>query len=94
MGLQRIQIEGDALEVVGALYKNDETLGRYGQIITDTKRLLDQFQESIVLHVRREANGAAHTLAQLALTLGKDRIWVEDFPPCMLSHEIRDIFDI
>jgi hypothetical protein len=35
-----------------------------------------------VLHVRREANQAAHYLAKYALK-NLDSIWVEETPPCI-----------
>jgi hypothetical protein len=37
-------------------------------------------------YVRREGNGAAHALAQLAVSSSLDRTWVEGFPKCI--HEI------
>ena len=57
------------------------------------KLLIKHFQEYAVFHVKRGANGAAHTSAKLALTLGDDRMWVEDFPPCMLSCVAHDMSD-
>jgi hypothetical protein len=30
--------------------------------------------------VHREANGEAHKLAKLALSLGENKVWREDFP--------------
>jgi hypothetical protein len=55
-------------------------------IMVDTKQILQRFQEYEVVYIKREANSAAHSLAKLALTLGGNRVWREDFPACM--HDI------
>jgi hypothetical protein len=51
------------------------------------QQLLQRFSEFSVQYVRREANGAAHKLAKLALSLGEDKIWRDDFP----FHFISDV---
>lgn len=80
MGLSKVVLEGDALEVVGALCNEDGVLGRYGPIIQDIKASLGFFQDVVVQHVKRDANGEAHRLAKLALTFEDNRVWREDFP--------------
>jgi ribonuclease HI len=83
MGFQQVHMEGDSLEVVQALSREDFTWGRYGPLINDAKLLLQHVQKWEVSHVRRTANEAAHTLAKLALTMSEERLWTEDFPSCV-----------
>jgi hypothetical protein len=56
MGFHPIDLEGGAQEIVDALGKVDECCGRYGSIITDTRKLLTYFQSSTVKHVRAVAS--------------------------------------
>lgn len=72
--ITKIILEGDALEIVQALRKEGDAWGLYRQVLNDTKYLLQRFQEHCVNHVGREANGAAHNLAKLALSLGEDKV--------------------
>jgi hypothetical protein len=39
-----------------------------------------------VHYIHHEANRVAHRLAKLALTLGMDKVWRDEFPKCM--HDI------
>jgi hypothetical protein len=83
LGLRKIILEGDALEIVGVLNKEGVSYGKYGQVLNDTKFQLGRFQKYVVRHVGREINRAAHALAKLALSLGSNRLWREDFPSCL-----------
>jgi hypothetical protein len=58
----------------------------YGMITMDAKHKLQTFSEYEVVHVLRAANCAAHSLAKLALTIGENRVWRENFPACM--HDV------
>jgi hypothetical protein len=86
LGATYLELEGDALEVVHALNSSELCWGRNGPVLNDTKLLLQNFNDWKVLHVHRGANGAAHSLARLALFSGVDHIWYDNFP--MLVHEI------
>lgn len=59
-------LEGDALEVVNNL-KQEYCWNRYGQLIEDTRVILNRLQFWDVGHVGREANEAAHCLTKVAL---------------------------
>jgi hypothetical protein len=73
-------LEGDAKQIVQALRSSDGGRCSYGLIIEDMQQLLQRFQEYAVHFVRREANGEAHKLAKLALSIGENRVWMDDFP--------------
>jgi ribonuclease HI len=86
LGLNNVLLEGDSLEVVQALCKEDSTWGRYGALISDAKLLLQHVQNWTVCHVKREANEVAHKLAKLAFSFSEERLWREDLPMC-----VRDV---
>jgi hypothetical protein len=73
-GIQKLLLEGDALQIVQALNSDTGEWAPYGMITMDAKQKLQTFQEFNVVHVPREANRAAHCLAKLALTLGENRV--------------------
>jgi ribonuclease HI len=80
VGIRKIILEGDANQIVQALRSIDGGRCSYGLIIEDMQQLLWRFQEYTVHFVRREANGEAHKLAKLALSLGENRVWTDVFP--------------
>jgi hypothetical protein len=57
--------------------------GCYGTLINDAKLLLQSVSQWSVCHVNHTRNMAAHKLAKLALSLGEERLWREDYPLCV-----------
>jgi ribonuclease HI len=80
LGIRKIILEGDANQIVQALRCTDGGRCSYGLIIEDMQQLFRRFVEHSVQFVRREANKEAHKLAKLALSLGENKVWREDFP--------------
>jgi len=68
LGFPLITLEGDAREMVMALTREDEGLGRYDSLILYAKEVLKCFHAWEVSHVRREGNRAARHLAELAIS--------------------------
>jgi hypothetical protein len=48
--------------------------------VNDAIRLLSRIPNWSVLHVKRNANEAAHALAKLALGRREEKIWRDNFP--------------
>jgi hypothetical protein len=92
MGYNDVILEGDALEVVQALNREDFLCGRYGAFINDARCLLQQVQNWKVCHVKRVANEVAHKLAKLAFSFSEERLWTEDFPRCVRELVIAESF--
>jgi ribonuclease HI len=84
LGFQRINLEGDSLITVKALNKDQSCSSSYGQLINDIRVCLSSFLFHTVSHVSRQANNAAHVLAQYALALSSDLVWKEECPPPIL----------
>ena len=57
LGLRRIVLEGDALEVISVLKQDDSWIGTYGSILTEEKQMLSTCTEWQVQHVQRHCNG-------------------------------------
>jgi hypothetical protein len=83
LGFNDVLLEGDSLEVVQALCKEECIWGRYETLINDSKLLLQQVHAWKACHVKRSANEVAHRLAKLALTMCEERLWREDYPLCV-----------
>jgi hypothetical protein len=68
--------------VVLALNAHQQPPNYVGSIIQDCISIKGSFRSLNFLHVRREANQAAHYLAKYALK-NLDCIWIEETPPCI-----------
>jgi hypothetical protein len=68
LSLNSLILEGDALEVVLALQRDDEGAGSYGSLIVDTRAVLSGVRSWVIQHVGRDGNMAAHHLAKLAVS--------------------------
>jgi hypothetical protein len=80
-------LEGDALEVVQAFNREESWWGSYGAVIQAAKQQLEGIQEWKMKHVPRGANGEAHKLSKLALSLANEQLWETDFPECIVPRE-------
>jgi hypothetical protein len=76
-----ITLEGDSLEVVLALRRKDLDNMSYGHLIHDTRVCFSFFNSLDIVHVRRDANKAAHVLAHCASSQMLDQVWLEECPP-------------
>jgi hypothetical protein len=75
MGFTHVVSEGDALLIVEAMGSKSPCPRYFGQLIENTRIVLQDFQAYKVIHVKRQANQAAHVLATLALSQLLDFVW-------------------
>ena len=80
LGIRKIILEGDSLQVVHALQASNGGQFVIGPIVEDARHLCRQFSDFEVKHVLRGANGEAHRLAKLALSQEGYTIWRDNFP--------------
>ncbi|KAJ0024258.1 hypothetical protein Pint_07327 [Pistacia integerrima] len=85
IGINQIILEGDALQVVNDLLRDEENWGQAGLISMDTKVLSRNFLTFSVHHVKRASNVIAHTLAKNALTIDDVLVELEEVPNCIGS---------
>ncbi|XP_059428496.1 uncharacterized protein LOC132162251 [Corylus avellana] len=86
LGIEKLMLEGDALNMVTGVKSNFFHMGRYGQIFKDIKSLLSTFLIWECHHVCRSGNRAAHELAKEACKQVVEKSWSFVIPRC-----IRDI---
>jgi hypothetical protein len=86
LGLQRIILEGDSLQVVNTLKAEGLNWSISGQIVEDAKGVLRTFLSWQVYQTKREGNSSAHGLAKEAVHRVIDRVWIDSIP-----ESIRDI---
>ena len=82
MSFLNLIAESDASNVVLALNAHQQSSNYVDSIIRDCISFKGSFRSLNFLHVRREANQAAHYLAKYALK-NLDCIWIEETPPCI-----------
>lgn len=83
-GLNKMDIENDALQIISAVLESSVNRSPMGPIIEDVKFLLTLIAEASVAHIRRQANSVAHQLARYALHTGGDFTWFNE-PPLIIS---------
>lgn len=83
--VQDIILEGDCLPVVKAIKESNLPWCIYGQVVGDTKIVLNTRRSWMVYHVRRAANFAALGLAKATLKISTYIVWMEEVPPCILE---------
>lgn len=85
MGLTKIILEGDTLNVVNKINGANENLDKAGMIILDVKNSLTRFESWQVKHVNKSSNKAAHCLAKDALSKDDACVELEEFPSCIAT---------
>jgi glutamate 5-kinase len=87
-------LEGDSLEVIQALCKEECLWGHYGTLINEAKLLLQNVHQWSAYYVKRTGNVAVHRLAKLALSLNEESLWREDYPLCVRQTVIDDVISM
>lgn len=67
LNLYNVIFEGDALEIVHTLWREDRTWSRYENLINDLKITLHGLQSWLVLYTMKETKKASHLLAKATL---------------------------
>ena len=63
LGIQEVDIEGDSLKIITALQQTTPCFTSYGHLILDTNTLAQNLISYQFMHVKRDGNSVAHTLA-------------------------------
>ena len=80
-----LELEIDSKLVVDTLNGRTKRHNYASNFIHDALPLAARFSEIPFSYVRRNANNVAHKLAQVSLSLGEERIWLEDYPSCVAA---------
>lgn len=89
-GFRNLIIEGDSLQIVGALAEPSTNLSNIGHIVEEAKVWLPIVTEEACTHVRHQANGVAHRLACFSLSIGDHCEWIDCPPPFITDLLLED----
>jgi ribonuclease HI len=64
LGLNKVILEGDALQIVQALNREGPHWSSYGHLTEEARGMLSSLHSWKVVHVRRQYNEVAHVLAK------------------------------
>ena len=81
LGFKEVDIEGDSLEIINALLQNSPCFTLYGHLITDTNIIAQNLNSFQFMHVKRDGNIVAHSLAKRAHHCEPFEVWMESVPP-------------
>ena len=91
LGFRDMIFEGDSFKIITALQHHSPCNTQYGHLITDTKTIAQAFISCHYVHVKRDGNRAAHSLAKRARHCEPFQVWMESVPPD-LQHVILSDF--
>jgi ribonuclease HI len=74
-GIRKIQLETDCQGAVSKLTGGEMDRSAHGPLVEDIKKLLQDFEDALVKHVRRTCNEVAHKLAKMGCENKVDRAW-------------------
>ena len=80
LGFTEVMVEGDALSVTKRMKNLETNFSPIGNIIDEARRLITSFRSTCYMHIGREGNKVANSLAIHGLNGSGDSIWVEDCP--------------
>lgn len=90
-GFHKIVVEGDSLQIVGALTDASPNLSTTGQIMDDVKHWLPTITEEVCTHIRRQANTVAHRLARFSLSVANQCDWFDSPPLFVADLLLKDL---
>jgi ribonuclease HI len=77
LGFKEVDIEGDSTTIVNALLNTTPCCTLYGHLVDDTKNVAHSFLSVQFLHVKRDGNSVAHSLAKRARFSQPFEVWME-----------------
>ncbi|XP_018813588.2 uncharacterized protein LOC108985665 [Juglans regia] len=83
LGISRVLLEGDALNVVNDINSEAKDWSSVGLIIQDIKAELQNLEYGSIQFISRNSNCIAHCLAKDALKLSQESITMEGIPLCI-----------
>jgi ribonuclease HI len=90
-GIQKVELECDAVNVIAALNKEDVNLSVEGCIFDDIKELIPEFEVIKWRKIPRICNQVAHSIARRSLSFAEKRFWKEIGPPWLEESILADI---
>ena len=79
-GYKKVIIETDFLLVVNEIERGGYSLCEWGNIVCNICFYLEQCEEGVVGHVKREANSLAHNLTKMSIPEDYDKFSWKEIP--------------
>ncbi|KAA3477692.1 reverse transcriptase [Gossypium australe] len=94
MGSRRVVVEGDSLSVIKSIKKREDDRSILRLIKQNICQMEPRFEEISYLHVRRSANGVAHTLAIEGRRLGIFGRWEVGVPESVKRLALKEALEM
>lgn len=88
LGLSKVMIFSDYLEVVNVMTQPDFVLGPIGAVAMDIQKMLERASFLSIRHMHWTKNNRAHLLARKALLSSFNLEWHEVFFPSWLKNAV------
>ena len=88
-GVRKLVLETDCMGVVSKLKNGELDRSVHGPLVEEIKELLKTFDDRKIMHVRRSANGVAHTLAKRGCDNKCCNSWVGS-PPSLIVNVLEN----
>ena len=82
IGINQVQLEGDAKNVVDVVLSDTPDDSERGHITADIRASVRSIPAWEMKYASREANQVAHVLASLAISKSLYKVWLYDPPEC------------
>jgi ribonuclease HI len=89
-GGQKLVLETDCLGAVAKLTSKEIDRSVHGPLVEDIKKMLDEFEASSILHVRRSGNKIAHRLAKEGCSNKVEDSWLGSPPEFVMNLLVLD----
>jgi hypothetical protein len=83
-------LEGDAAQVVNDIISPLPHLAKSGHLTESIIQEFQGFRSATFVHVKRECNNVAHTLARLAVDQNFQNVWLEEPLNCITDLIVRE----
>ena len=90
LGFKEVEVEGDSTTIVKALSQSKTHYTFYGHIINDIKFASQLLVSVKFMHVKRDGNKVAHSLARRARCNQPFQVWLESVPPDIVQTLYSD----
>jgi ribonuclease HI len=89
-GFFEVILEGDAKQVIDEVNSATPNLNAAGHFVEGITAEIQGLRVASMVHVGREANSAAHCLANEVSSTSLDSVWLEEISSCILQVVLRE----
>lgn len=89
---KKMILESDNASVIMMLRENSTNRSARAPVLLDVAKEKAYLMSLDFVKIGREQNNLAHELAQRAKKSGESRVWLGDFPVCLVTLACKDLF--